>query len=587
MITKIQKHLDTIQPYLSLKDIGRTYALLTPFMSQHWRAYLGLFLFLFVDTFLTLAFSWFFGNITDAAIQSDFYRMKWLIPIGALVVILSMISTYSSTYFETIANNAVKKDFSAHLYKHMLLLPGKNIANNHSGELMSHFTNDIHSIDGMIGGSLINLIRLPLIYTAVFIYLTQISWELSILGIMIAPIALCSAIIFGLLLRKNSRLIHSQIGKINSLLSETFHGFFVIRSFILEKKFFTKYVNQNQALYTLELNNSKLRGWFYVGGQAVSSITFLVSLCWGSYYVSSDVLTIGALLTFVNLVNHLVYPLTALAEQWAGFQRSATAMERIFKILDQPVESIDLPSTIHSKTFAKSINIQDVYFSYNGQTNIFEQLNLQIPAGKVVAIVGQSGAGKTTLFNLLLGIHKPQSGSILIDDRPTDEMSASDLRAYFAHVPQETFLFGGTVRENLLMAREEITDAEMIEAATIANIHSFIASLPQGYDTEIGERGVKLSGGQKQRLAIARAILKDAPILLMDEATSALDNETELLVKEALNRVMKNRTTLIIAHRLSTIRNADLIIYMDKGKIVRQYQKGASIVDYIFDTSFV
>ncbi|MFP3123380.1 ABC transporter ATP-binding protein/permease [Ectobacillus funiculus] len=568
IIQKLQKKF-VIKQYFEMGAIRKTFSLLRPYIIQHRKAYWGLFLLTFVDIALTLAFAWFFGNITDAAIQSDFQRLKRLVPIGLSFMLLSTISSYLYTLLETVATTGVKKEFSAHFFKHLLMLPTRNVANLHSGELISHFTNDIHSINGIIGSSLINLIRLPFIYIAVFIYLAHISWTLALLNVLVAPIAMIVSIIFGLFLRRNGRLIHNLIGNINSLLNETFLGFLVIRSFTMEKSVFKKYITKNQELYSLELSNAKLRGYFYVGGQAVSSITFLASLCLGAYFVSTDVLSIGALLTFLNLANHLIYPLTDLASQWADFQRSASAMERILNILEQPTEATDLPTYSPSRLSSKSIQFQSVTFSYDGQRNILDNFNLQIAAGKVVAIVGSSGAGKTTLFNLLQDFYRPQTGTILIDNIPTQMLSTAELRSSIAHVPQETFLFGGTIRDNLLLVRDGIIEAEMVHAAAVASIHDFITSLPNGYDTEIGERGIKLSGGQKQRIAIARAVLKDAPILLLDEATSALDSQTEQQVKEALDRLMINRTTLVIAHRLSTIQNADLIIVMDEGKIVQ------------------
>jgi ATP-binding cassette subfamily B protein len=603
----IRKYVSVVKPYLTMKEIGQTYSLLMPYMLRKWKAYLGLFTLLFIDVFIMLAFSWFFGNITDAAIQGDLKRMKGLVPFGISLVLISITSTYLNTLLETVATTAVKRDFSAYFFKHILMLPGRHIASLHSGELLSHFTNDIHSIDGVIGRSLINLIRLPLTYIAVFIYLVQMNWKLALLSVCIAPIALIFGVVFGILIRNNSRLLHSLVGSMNSLLSETFQGFFVIRSFKMEKSIFTKYRGKNQEMYTLELKNAKLRGWFYVGGQAVSTFAFLVSLCLGAYFVSMDVMTVGSLLIFVNLVNHLVYPLTELAGQWAGFQRSASAMERILKVLEHRTEARDLPEELPAETLLTSIRLDNLTFSYDGQTSLFDKLNMQIPVGKHIALVGPSGAGKTTLFNLLLGFYKPHSGHIWLDERSTKFLSPSELRSYFAHVPQETFLFGGTLRENLQAARSSITDAEMVQAAIVADIHSFIESLPDGYDTQIGERGIRLSGGQKQRIAIARALLKDAPILLVDEGTSALDSQTEYQVKEALDRLMKNRTTLVIAHRLSTIHHADLILVMDRGRIVQQgrheeliaenglyrslydtqFQRGAAFVDHSFNSSIV
>ena len=269
-------------------------------------------------------------------------------------------------------------------------------------------------------------------------------------------------------------------------------------------------------------------------------------------------------------MQHLINPLTGLAGLWGSFQSSASAVERISNVLDVVPESSELPSYTSTIHLPKTIQFRRVNFCYEPETKIFDQLSLIIPTGKVVAFVGPSGAGKTTLFNLIQGFYKPQSGHTLLDDLSIDQLSPSLLRSSFAYVAQETFLFSGTIKENLLLARPNLTDLELTNAAINANIHTFIMSLPNQYDTEIGERGVRLSGGQKQRIAIARAILKDAPILLLDEATSALDSESEFQVKEALNRLMKNKTTLVIAHRLSTIQHADLIIVMDEGRIVQQ-----------------
>ncbi|ENQ3106274.1 ABC transporter ATP-binding protein [Bacillus cereus] len=568
---KNQAILDTMKQYFTMGDMKKTFSLLRPYIMKHRTAYMALLFLLFIDIFLTLAFAWLFGNILDAAIKSDFQRIKWLVPIACILTFISITSGFFDTYFESVATNGVKRDLKKQLFKHVLLLPSKDISNLRSGELLSHFTNDIHNINGVIGRSLIDLIRLPLIYVTVFIYLIYLNWKLSLLSVLVAPIAAISGLVFGLLLRRNSRLIHSLLGNINNLLNETFLGFSVIRSFTMETFLYKKFTKKNQQLYSLELENTKLGGWFNAGGQAVSSFTFLISLCLGAYFVSDGVMSVGSLLTFINLVDHLVYPLTGLASQWAGFQRSITAVERLLKILELPTESTTVATYSPAKPVVKSIEFQNITFSYNEKQKVLNHFNLQIHAGKVTAIVGLSGAGKTTLFNLLQGFYKPQSGCILIDDMAIESLSPSELRSSIAHVPQETFLFGGTIRENLLLARPgtSITEEEMIDAAKAANINEFILSLPNGYDTEIGERGIKLSGGQKQRIAIARALLKDAPILLLDEATSALDSQTEQQVQTALDRLMVNRTTLVIAHRLSTIQNADCIIVMDEGKIIQ------------------
>lgn len=568
-MAKIEQLITIANQYFSMKDIRKTFSMLKPFFLKHWKAYSVLLFLLGFDIFFTIAFAWFFGNITDAAIRSDFEELKRLIPIGIGLTVLNIISNFCDIYFETIASNGLKKDLKEHLFKHILSLPAGVASNLRSGELLSYFTNDIHSIDGVTGSSLINLIRLPITYIAVLIYLFQINWMLCLISVLIAPIAITAGAGFGLLLKRNGRKLHSLIAEINNTLNETFQGFQVIRSFTLEKKIFEKFTRENDDYFKLELENAKLQGWYYSGGYLISSVVFLTCLSLGAYFVYQKEMTIGSLLTFTNLVGYLVYPLTGLAGQWAGFQRSITAIERIIDLVEKPVASSELPAYSPVKSNIRSIEFENVTFSYDENKTIFSNLNLQIPPGKMVALVGPSGAGKTTLFNLLQGFYQPQLGRILIDGVSTEEMTLSELRSAIAHVPQETFLFAGSIRNNLLIARPGISELEMIEASKQACIHEFIMGLPEGYDSEIGERGIKLSGGQKQRIAIARAILKDAPILLLDEATSALDSGTESMVKQALELLMKGKTTIVIAHRLSTILNADQIVVLDEGEVVQ------------------
>ncbi|WP_338789134.1 ABC transporter ATP-binding protein [Metabacillus sp. FJAT-53654] len=554
----------------NLKGIQKTFQLLGPYILKSWKSYSGLIVILFVEIFLTIGFAWFFGTITDAAVQGQFNKLKSLIPIILSLITISLFVTYFNTYLQSYVTSKIKRDLKEHVLKQILLLPTEKRSKIRSGDLLTHFTNDINCIDGVIGSNLIYLIQLPLISMAVFFYMLQINWQLSVLSLLIIPIAIVVGGVFGILIRNNSRTIYNKIGDINSNLSETFQGLSVIRSFLLEGFFAKIFASQNHEFFHLEMKNAKLRGTFYVAGGAISSIAYIISLCLGAFFVSTGQITVGSLLTFVTLMQHLINPLTGLAGLWGSFQSSASAVERISKVLDVEPEVIDFPTYTKNSSQPKSIKFKNVTFSYDPETEILKQINLDIPTGKIVAFVGPSGAGKTTLFNLIQGLYQPQSGQVLLNGMLINELSPSTLRSSFSYVAQETFLFSGTIKDNLLLARPDITELEMINATIHANIHEFILTLPDQYDTEIGERGVRLSGGQKQRLSIARAILKDAPILLLDEATSALDSESEFQVKIALDRLMKNRTTLVIAHRLSTIQHADLIFVMDEGRIVQQ-----------------
>jgi ATP-binding cassette, subfamily B, bacterial len=570
MKMRINQLAALVKQYLNLQDMKRTFKMLKPFIFRQWKAYMAMFMLLFVDIFLTIAFAWFFGNMTDAAVMSDFTELRRLIPIGIILVLIGIASNFFSIIIETVTSNGLKRDLKNHLFHHILRLPFRQVSSRRSGDMISHFTNDINSVDGVVGSSLMDLLRLPLTYIAVFIYLIQIHWKLSLISVSVAPLAIVAGVYFGLLLRNNSRLIHSLIGKINNTLTETFQGFQVIRSFTMEKLLYRKYSSANQKLYELEMENAKLSGWFSSGGQVVSSITYLISLCLGAYYVSKGVISVGSLLTFVSLVSYLVNPLTGLASQWAGFQWSVSALERVVNVLDESAESPVINEYSPLFKGLTSIEFKDVSFSYDEEKVIFDKFSLAVPKGKTLAIVGPSGAGKSTLLNLLQGLYTPLQGAILINGKCREEYTLAQLRSSIAHVPQETFLFAGTIKDNLLLARPGLSQGEIVNAVKSANIYEFILSLPNGFETEIGERGIRLSGGQKQRLAIARAILKDAPILLLDEATSSLDSETEYHVKSALKALMKGRTTIVIAHRLSTIQEADSIVVMEEGKVVQQ-----------------
>jgi len=565
----ITAKLTSVIREVNLKGIQKTFQLLGPFILSSWKSYTGLIFILFIDIFLTIGFAWFFGTITDAAVSGQFEKIRSLLLIVLLLIVIGQLVTFFNTYLESYVTSNIKRDLKKHVLKKIMLLPPDRLSKIRTGDLMTHFTNDINCIDGVIGSNLIYLIQFPLISLAVFIYMLQINWQLSVLSLLIIPIAVVTGGIFGILIRNNSRMIFNKVGDMNSLLNDTFQGLSIIRTFLVERLFLNKFYQQNHSFFDLEMKCAKLRGTFYVVGGLISSLSYIISLCIGAFFVSNGQITVGSLLTFVTLMQHLISPLTGLAGIWGSFQSSASAVERISTVLDIPLMDNELPTYSKPIKVPTSIQFHNVSFAYEPETKIFDTLNLTIQTGKVIAFVGPSGAGKTTLLQLIQGFYKPQSGQILMDEIPLDQLTPSELRSTYALVAQDTFLFGGTIKDNLLLARPNITKLEMINAATHANIHEFIMSLPDQYDTEIGERGVRLSGGQKQRIAIARAILKDAPILLLDEATSALDSESEHQVKVALDRIMKKKTTLVIAHRLSTIQHADVIVVLDGGSIVQ------------------
>ncbi|WP_051865288.1 ABC transporter ATP-binding protein [Metabacillus indicus] len=564
-MARMFNRLITFKEMFLIEDIKRTFALLGPYLIKYKASYFALFTITILQIFLTLGFAWFFGTMTDAAVQNRMELFKWLIPSGIGLLTASLTLSYYYTILESKTINIIKLELKDKVLTHILHMSPSKMNSMRTGDLMTHFTNDIQSTEGVIGSNLLYLLQLPLTFIAVTVYMFQINWQMSLIGFAVIPAAIFVGGFFGILLRNNSRTMFHQISSINSSLHDIFQGMPVIRSFLLEKKMAHKQHQSNRALYHLEMKNAKLRGLFYIGGEAITSITYVTGLCLGAYFVSKSMMTVGSLLTFVTLMQHLISPLTGLAGTWGNFQSSATAVERLSAVLSELLESHD--TVLEQSRFSGAIMLKDICFAYERE-EVIKDFSLNIQAGKTVAIVGPSGAGKTTLFQLIQGFYEPQGGEILLDDIPFCKLNKSEIRQAFSFVAQETFLFSGTIRDNLLLGRSGITEQEMIEAANTANIHEFIMSLPDRYETEVGERGVRLSGGQKQRLSIARAILKNASILLLDEATSALDTESEEYIKQAL-LAMPNKTTLIIAHRLSTIQHADLIVVMEKGKIVQ------------------
>ncbi|WP_248927124.1 ABC transporter ATP-binding protein [Paenibacillus hamazuiensis] len=566
----LKKMTLTWKRYLEIGNIRKPLALIMPYVLRYWEIYFWLFLLLFSGIGVTLFFTWFLQNITDAALRRNADEVRELLMYGVLFTVLTGVIGYFSTYLESTALVKVRTDLKNALFHHMLRLPAKYYGEHHSGEMVSRMTNDVNNIDGAIGSNMLSVIRLPLMALGAFLYLININWRLALICTLIGPLAALSGAVFGKLIRRNSRAVHDALGKLHSFLNESFSGYTVIRSFTLEKTMHRRYEGINGNLLSLELKIARLRGWFQAGAGSVGTISYLVCLGAGVQFVMSQHMSIGDLLAFVSLVQFLVYPLTGLAGMWGAFQRSVAALERVEEVFREVPETRELPSFQPVQGFRGSIDLKDIRFSYDGKVNALDNFNLSIPAGKTVALVGPSGAGKSTILSLLMGFYKPQSGEILFDSHESSLMSFPELRSCTAYVSQDTFLFDGTIRDNIVCGKEGASELELIRAAKEANAHDFIMALPDGYDTEIGERGVKLSGGQKQRIAIARAILKDAPILLLDEATSALDSETELQVQDALNKLMKQRTTIVIAHRLSTIHHADLIAVIDRGQVVEQ-----------------
>lgn len=561
----------------TLRDIRRYMVFMQPYIRKHWPHYAGQFVVMLFGVAYTVMYAAMLKRVTEAAVHHTMARVEASLVMLLGLFLIDTASQALGSYLYTSSNVLIRKDLTASLFQKMLHLPLMSMSKYHTGDLTSRLQNDVEVAVAAVGTNLINLVRLPLTAATAFVYLWTLRPGLALTAVVFGPIALICAVVFRPALRRNGRALQGQYGHLYMFLGEALSGLSVIRSFVLEHWFAKAYQGKNETWVHYEQRGARLHGYFRVTTQMTGYLAFSASFGLGALYVAQGKLSVGSLLACVSLLQYVLSPFTGVTQQLGGLQRALAASERIWQVFEEPsdepvshdeTEPVNLPVDALTTLHPVSIRMQGVSFSYDGIHNVLSEVSVNIPKGKVVAFVGPSGAGKTTLFNLALGFYRPQTGGVWLNGVATEQLGTAALRRQMAYVPQETYLFSGTIRENLLHGRPWASMEEVVQAAVDANIHEFIESLPEGYETPIAERGMRLSGGQRQRIAIARAILKDAPILLLDEATSSLDTETEHLVQEALQRLMRNRTTMVIAHRLSTVQNADLIVVMQNGRVL-------------------
>lgn len=572
---------------LGLNEVKSPFRRLWPYVHRYRWLYALLSFCLLFGVAYTLFFAWFLKTFADRITEGGTGSLASLFAVGAAMTALKITVDFIEVTTEFRATDRIVRDVKNDVFRHMLRLPASYCLNRHSGDQVSRLTNDVYKIYGAVGRSLINLIKQPLAAAAACVYLVVLNWKLALICFLVMPVVIGLGGYYGRQMRATGREIQGKLGAINGFLNDVFAGHLVVRAFQLERRMEDRSRADNDELYALEARDARLQSVLQAGTGAVNQIAFLACLGVGAMLIgggqgqgqgSGDGLTIGTLLAFIALFQSVIQPIGGLARQWGAFQTALSAADRVCEVLETPAPvtaaaAADDPQHEYRKApgLKSGIALSGIVFGYDeNRPLLFDGLSLRVPAGKVTALVGPSGAGKSTLFHLLLGFHKPRRGTIAFDGVPVEAMEPSERAAYTAVVLQEPYLFTGTVRDNIALGRPGAPETDIRRAAREANADSFILSLPDGYDTEIGERGVRLSGGQKQRLAIARAILRDAPILLLDEATSSLDSRAERAVQEALDRLTAGRTTIVIAHRLSTVRHAGHIVVLDGGAIVEQ-----------------
>ncbi|NUM48714.1 MAG: ATP-binding cassette domain-containing protein [Anaerolineales bacterium] len=490
----------------------------------------------------------------------------------ALILIFAAQSVFYFIrgYFLATTGERVMADLRVKLFEHLQSLSLNFFNERRTGELVSRLTNDVSTVRSVLTSDISTALSQVLSFFGALILIVITDWRLTLFMFALIPLVMVFGILFGRRMRALSASVQDQLADATTILEESLGGIRVVQSFTREPYEIKRFSDSIAQTVALAMKRIRLSSTF---GPTISFLGFaaVVSIFWfGGNEVLAGRLTAGQLFMFLILTMTIAGAIGQFSGLWSSLQEALGATNRLFEILDTPSDIRDQADAQPLPEVRGQITFEGVSFAYrdNADAPILTGISFDVQPGEMLALVGPSGAGKTTLVNLIGRFYDPAQGRICVDGRDLREVQVQSLRQQIGLVPQETLLFGGSVRENILYGRLEATEAEVIAAAQAANAHEFISQLPKGYETLVGERGVKLSGGQRQRIAIARALLKDPRILLLDEATSSLDSESEGLVQEALDRLMQNRTSIVIAHRLSTVQNANRIAVLEEGRLV-------------------
>ena len=494
--------------------------------------------------------------------------MLKLLPLALIAIfLLKGIANFLQSYFIGFVGNRVVTNIREEVYFHIQCLSLSFFTSNASGALTSRVIYDIAMIQRSVSSVIAGLLKEVITALGLIGVLFYRDWKLAIIALVILPLLFFPIIKYSRKLRRFSKKGQSQVAEISSFLQESFTGIRIIKAFIMEEYNRREFSRINEKLFRLMIKRLKVKSLTAPISETFGGLAAAAVIWYGGSQVISGQSTPGSFFSFMTALFMLYGPIRSLNRSNNQVQEALAAGTRVFELLDTVAEIKDASDAIVMEPFQDTICYDEVDFSYN-EDEILHKISLTIKKGETLAIVGRSGSGKTTLVNLLPRFYDVNSGQISIDGRDIREITQHSLRQQIAIVSQQTVLFNDTVRSNISYGRSDVKEEELIAAARSANAHDFICKLPQGYDTIVGENGVRLSGGQQQRLSIARALLKNSPILILDEATSSLDTESEREVQEAINRLMEDRTTLVIAHRLSTITHADCIITMADGQII-------------------
>lgn len=534
---------------------------------------------------LELAVPWVIGFLLidhvirhrDAALLPRVVLLLTTIFIGQQVI------GFAKDYLQELADQRILYKLRCDLYEQILYLPVSYFDSSRTGELLARLTGDIETVKGFLETFMQDVVSELIMLVGTMVTLFALSRSLTLYLLPSVVLLACSVFLFKKTVKKFSRQVRNIFGELSTLAAETVSGIRVVKAFSGEDLESYRFANKSLALLRTQVKTAKLSSFYSTTTEVCIFAGTLIVITVASPWVLAGAFTLGTLVAYLSYLNKLYSPVKRLSKINISIQKIVVAGDRIFELLEVSPEiafrvsgpkgslqclGLDGITSPVPAQLQGGLRFERVTFRYDSGTQVFRNFDLDVHPGEVVALVGASGAGKTTVVNLLLGFYKPESGRILLDGVPLERFPLRMLRRQIGLVSQETFLFSGTVRDNIAYAKVGASDEEIIAAARAANAHDFIMATPQGYLLEVGERGAQLSGGQRQRIAIARAILRNPKIMIFDEATSHLDCESERLIQEALETLSKGRTVFVVAHRLSTIRRADRIVVIEQGRIV-------------------
>jgi len=541
----------------------------------------------------TAAAAWLVQPALDKIFIQRNVQLLLMIPFVILIIyFIKGICNYYQSYLMRYVGNRVIMDMRNNLYSHIAVMPMQFYTEHSTGKLMSRLLNDVGIINNAASSSIKDLVQNSITVLALFGVIFYQDWRLAVISCFVLPFAYYPLIKLGRKLRRISRKGQEEISGVTAIMHETFTGASVVKAFGMEESEISKFSEKNYSLFRISMKGVKLTELStpimeFIGAAGASLIIW-----YGGYQVVKGVTTPGTFFSFMTALIMMYTPLKALTRVNSAIQQSIAAAERVFAILDLDSEKAVDKGTRELNGVKEKIELKNVSFRYESSSkHALSDVSFSVEHGKTAAIVGSSGGGKTTIGSLLLRFYEPDAGGIYIDGTDIRNFSLRSLRNQIGIVSQDVILFNDTVLSNISYGKKDISMEEVVTAAKKAYAHDFISRMPDGYNTVIGERGTKLSGGEKQRIAIARAILKDPPIMILDEATSALDTESEHIIQMALENLMIGRTTFVIAHRLSTIRNADLILAMDGGKVAEigkheELLRNGGIYKRLYDMQF-